>query len=135
MAEGYKIRAHQLQCGDDVLVLMPAGRDKDFLEETEAMPDRRTRFRLIIRTMEKIGQIGVLTSRRVGFVRMLDNRVGLVEVAVPGKVIRVMTYAHGDNHLVLLFDFDGHQGSEKIKQKDLARGKRLARIARQCMEE
>ena len=114
---------------------MPAGRDKDFLEEMEAMPDRRTRFRLIIRTMEKIGQIGVLTSRRVGFVRMLDNRVGLVEVAVPGKVIRVMTYSHGDNHLVLLFDFDGHQGSDKIKQKDLARGKRLARIARQCMEE
>lgn len=135
MAEGYKIRAHQLSCGEDALVLMPRGRDKDFLEEMEEAPDRRTRFRLIIRTMEKIGQIGVPASRRVGFVRALDNRVGLVEVAVPGKVIRVMTYAHSDGRLVLLFDFDGHQGSDRIKQKDLARGKRLARIASLCMEE
>lgn len=135
MAEGYKIRSHGMMCGTDVLVLMPESNDEDFLERMEASPKGRGRFRLILRTIEKIGQAGIAMSRHVGFIRTIDGPLGLVEVAVSGKVVRVMSYLHDESALVLLFDFDGHQGSDKIKRKDLERGRRLAAIARKCMEE
>lgn len=135
MAEGYKIRSHSLLCGSQVLVLMPEDSRLDFLDEMGSAPKQRQRYRLIVRTIEKIGQLGVPKSIKVGFVRMLEPGIGLVEVRVAGKVIRVMAYTDGAEALVLLFDFDGHQGTDKLKGPTLAKGRRLAAAAKKCLEE
>lgn len=137
MAHGYEIRAHAI-LGGRVLVLAKEGR-KDFLEELGADPKNSERFELICRTYEKIAQRGV--SRCVGrqnFIRSLEGNIGLVEVKVGNTRIRVMSYLHGSGtgqELVLMFDFTGHQGSGKIEKSDMAKGKKLASIARECMEE
>ena len=137
MAHGYEIRAHAM-LGGRILVLAREGR-KDFLEELGESPKSSERFELICRTYEKIVRRGV--SRCVGrqnFVRVLEGSIGLVEVKVGGTRIRVMSYLHGSEagrELVLMFDFTGHQGSGKIGRDVMDRGRKLASIARECMEE
>lgn len=137
MANGYEIRAHAM-LGVRILVLAKEGR-RDFLEKLEENPKGAERFELVCRAYEKIIQRGV--SRCVGrqnFVRVLEGSLGLVEVKVGNTRIRVMSYLHGsgaDQELVLMFDFTGHQGSDRIEGSDMKRGRKLAKIARECMEE
>lgn len=63
----------------------------------------------------------------------LDPHLSLIEIKVPGKVIRVMAY-HKERY-VLPFDFDGHQGSNKISRSDMERAKKLAAEASRVMDE
>lgn len=137
MAHGYEVRAHAM-LGGRILVLAKEGQE-DFLERLGSDPKSSELFSLICRTVERIAQRGV--GRCVGrqnFVRVLDGSLGLVEVKVRGRRVRVMSYLHGSGpsqELVLLFEFTGHQGSAHIPRKDVQRGRRLAAIARECMEE
>lgn len=137
MAHGYEIRAHAM-LGGRILVLAREGR-RDFLEELEEDPRNFEKFELICRTYEKISQRGL--SRCVGkqnFVRVLEGGIGLVEVKVGSTRIRVMSYLHGSGtgqELVLMFEFTGHQGTGRIEKGVMRRGRQLASIARECMEE
>lgn len=137
MAHGYEIRNHAM-LGGQILVLAKEGK-RDFLEKLGRSPKSADRFELICRAYEKIVQRGV--SRCVGrqnFIRVLEGGLGLVEVKVGNTRIRVMSYLHGsgaDQELVLMFDFTGHQGSDGIEDSDIKKGRRLAKIARECMEE
>ncbi len=137
MAHGYEIRAHAM-LGVRILVLAKEDR-RDFLEKLEENPKSAERFELVCRTYEKITQRGV--GRCVGkqnFVRVLEGNLGLVEVKVGNTRIRVMSYLHGfgeDQELVLMFDFTGHQGSDNIESSDMKKGRKLAKVARECMEE
>lgn len=137
MAHGYEIRAHTM-LGGRILVLAREGR-RDFLEELDGDPRGSEKFELICRTYEKIALRGV--SKCVGkqnFVRILEGNLGLVEMKVGKTRIRVMSYLHGagtEQKLVLMFEFTGHQGTGKIGKNELRRGRELASIARECMEE
>lgn len=122
-----------------VLVLMPEGDERDFLERMQESKKGRQRHALIIRTLERIQLKGIPLSERTQVVKLLDASLCVAEVRVTGKVIRVMSYIHargGSNaELVLLFDFDGHQGTNKVPKRLLEKGRRLAEIARRNMED
>ena len=137
MAHGYEIRAHAI-LGGRILVLAKEGK-RDFLEKLEMSPKSSERYELICSAYEKITQRGV--NRCVGrqnFVRVLEGSLGLVEVKVGNTRIRVMSYLHDsreDKELILMFDFTGHQGSNRIEDSDMKKGRKLAKIAKECMEE
>lgn len=136
MAEGYEIVEHETECGNPILVLRPEG-SRDFLEKMAANGKTVERYRLIVRAVSKI-QIHGPRKFMGHMVRQLDDELSLFEIKVSGKVIRVMAYIrqpYGPYRIVLLFDFDGHQGTGKITKSDIKRGKRLARIARACLKE
>lgn len=139
MADGYKIRSHALLNGMKILILMPEDDQEDFLEVLERDPKQHDRVHLIQRTLEKLYERGIAASIKGHHIRFLKNCASLAEIAVLGKVIRVMVYINRDEQSdpkpVLLFDFDGHQGSDKIPGNLREKGKRLAAIARLCMEE
>lgn len=127
MADDYVIVEHDTGDGRSILVLSKTGR-RDFLSEMRGTGGDKKRYRLIVRVASRIEQSG--TGPFMGTsVRSLDNDLSLVEIKVPAHVIRVMAYKW--KRMVLLFDFDGHQGkSGKISPSDMKRGKRLAKIAR-----
>lgn len=137
MAEGYKVRRHELVPGIGILVLAPDGAD-DFIDVLEKKPKQRDRLRLIKLTLEKLISRGFSASIRGRQIRILEGSIGLAEIAIAGKVIRVMCYVHeieSNPTPVLLFDFDGHQGSDKISKTLMEKGRKLAGVARLCMEE
>lgn len=127
MAEAYVIVSHDIGDGESVLVLTRPGRD-DFLAEMCSSGGDRSRYRLIVRTVARIQRRGA--PFRGTMVRSLDSGLSLVEVKVPGRVIRVMAYEGA--RLVLLFSFDGHQGSDKISRSDMEKARRLAAEARKA---
>lgn len=140
MAEGYKIREHLLGVPEQrALVLMREDDEKDFLECMENSKRGRQRHALIIKTLEAIQIKGIPLSERTRIIKILDSELCVAEVRVPGKVIRVMSYIHNRGtdlaELVLLFDFDGHQGTDRIPKRVMDKGKRLAEIARLNMGE
>lgn len=134
MAFGYDLAPYELTGGFTVYVLVREGQE-DFLAQMAGRPKTSGRAGLILTTLERIGAAGIGQSLRARFIRMLRADVGMVEVRVAGKVIRVMSYLHEGTDLVLLFDFDGHQGGNKVPRQVMEKGERLARIARACMEE
>lgn len=127
----YRIIEHDIGGGSSVLVLSPDGRD-DFLSKMKARRGDRSRYRLIVRAVSRLVQRGEAPFRET-MVRVLDSELSLIEIKVPGQVIRIMAY-RGEK-LVLLFDFDGHQGSGKIATKDLERGRMLAKHAKSALED
>ena len=137
MANGYETRGHSW-LGKNVRVLARSSDEEDFLERMEGDPRHNERFRLIRLVIKKICDRGI--GRCVGkrnFINPLDSCLGLCEVRVTGHVIRVMTYLHswkGGQGLVLLFDFNGHQGSDRIPKSQMEKGRRLAKEARACIE-
>lgn len=137
MAHGYETRGHPW-LGKNVRVLARSSEEEDFLERMERDRKRNERFKLIRLAIKKICERGI--GRCVGkrnFVKPLDSCLGLCEVRVAGHVIRVMTYLHSwkcGQGLVLLFDFDGHQGSDRISRSQMDKGRRLAKEARACIE-
>ena len=140
MASGYKIREHLLSVPElRVLVLMREDDEIDFLERMEGSKRGRQRQALIVKTLEKVQLKGIPLSERSRIVKLLDSELCVAEVRVPGKVIRVMGYIHARGtdlaELVLLFDFDGHQGTNKIPKRLMDKGRKLAAIAKLNMEE
>lgn len=131
MDAAYRIIEHDIGGGSSVLVLSPDGRD-DFLSKMKARRGDRSRYRLIVRAVSRIVQRGEAPFRET-MVRVLDSELSLIEIKIPGQVIRVMAYR--GERLVLLFDFDGHQGSGKIATKDLERGRTLAKHAKNALED
>lgn len=138
MAQGFHIVEHDIGCGHSVMALAKDGKG-DFLDKLASKPKDTQRLKLILRTAEHIEFFGPKSYMRPGgTIRPLDGELSLVEIKVPGKVIRVMAYLKdpfGSYRLVLLFDFDGHQGSGKIPENIMERGRRLAAIARETLEE
>jgi hypothetical protein len=138
MSQGYEIRSHE-QMGTTILVLAKTG-SQDFLEKMKRDKRKKQTLRLIIETMEGIKRRGINKCiGRSNFIRSIAPDVGLMEVRVPGKVIRVMTYVgevEGKTDAVLLFDFTAHGGKTgKISPRHIDKGKRLAKIAKECIEE
>lgn len=136
MGSAYEIVRHDLGDGAMVDVLAARGdAGSDFLEKMYSRD--HARFRLIVRTVKRISLSDADTYRGT-FLKTIDDNLSLVEVKVPGKVIRIMAYDRRDGthtRLVLLFDFDGHQGKTgKIKPSLVKKGKTLAKIARECAE-
>lgn len=136
MAEGYEIVEHETECGNPILVLRRKG-SPDFLEKMQVDRKSQDRYRLIVQMVAKVQFHG--PAKFLGkLVRLLDSGLSLFELKVAGKVIRVMAYIHqphGSHRIVLLFDFNGHQGSGKIPAHVMRRGKELAKIARRSLEE
>lgn len=136
MSGGYEIVEHETECGNPILVLRSIG-GKDFLEKMRDRPKDRNRYRIIVRLVSRIQYDG--PKRYVGkMVRLLDSDLSLFELKVGDSVIRVMAYIfqpYGGHRIVLLFDFDGHQGSGKIPPETMEKARRLARIARETLEE
>lgn len=138
MDDEYEIRAHRFM-DSRVLVLARCGKP-DFMEELVSDPKSQQKAKLILETMCKIENRGVDSCLgRSNFIRMLDGNVGLAEVKIGGKVIRVMCHVGTINdrtETVLLFDFKGHGGkSGSIPKGMIKKGKRLASIARKCLED
>ncbi|WP_278592042.1 hypothetical protein [Olsenella uli] len=132
----YEISGHETEPGEFLFVLAPKGKP-GFLEKMKYKKGGGERYRLIVRTASKIDRLGACRFHGT-LVRPLDNGLSLVEVKVPGKVIRVMACTHAIGYrerLILLFDFDGHQGSGQIAPEMMRRAKKLAAIARSCAEE
>lgn len=131
MLTDYEIRAHQF-FETRIFALAKAGKE-DFLEKLERKPKSHERLRLILGTVEKVSARGLSACIGAGnFVRLLDGSLGLAEVKVSGKVIRVMCYCQTGKEelLVLLFDFDGHKGKSGAIAPDIMdKGRKLARIA------
>lgn len=127
MADKYVIVEHDTGDGHSILVLSKEGRP-DFLSKMRSAGGDKKRYRLIVKVASRIERNG--TAPFVGpFVRVLDNDLSLVEIKVNGQVIRVMAYK--GQRMVLLFDFDGHQGkSGKISPSNMKRGRMLAKEAR-----
>lgn len=137
MARGYETR--DTGWGDrPVRVLARTSEERDFLKRMEESPKHKERFRLIKRAIEKMFDRGIdACLKRKNFLRQLDGDIGLFEAKVAGQVIRVMTYLHrwtGGIGMVLLFDFNGHQGNDKIPKQLMEKGRRLAREAKACIE-
>lgn len=137
MERGYETRENDW--GDKpVRVLARTSEEKHFLKRMEENPKRNERFCLIKKAIEKMYERGIdKCLGRKNFLRQLDGDVSLFEVKVAGQVIRVMAYLHrwsGGIGMVLLFDFDGHQGSDKIPKPLMEKGRRLAREAKVCIE-
>jgi hypothetical protein len=136
MAQGYEIRSHQY-LGTEIRVLAREG-SKDFLEKMHDDPRQCQKLKLIVNLIEKICERGVRKCiGRSNFIRMLDEEVGLAELKYRGSAIRAMVYVDqaGEMSIVLLFDFKGHGGSDRIQPGKMSKGRSLARIARDCMEE
>lgn len=136
MAEGYEIVEHDIECGISVLVLRPEGKT-DFLAKMAKKPKQLERYRLIVQTVERI-QYEEPETYYGSLIRSLDSEISLVEIKIGHKVIRIMAYVHrtsGPSRLVLLFDFNGHQGTGKIPPSLMDKARHLARIARMNMEE
>ena len=138
MAQGYEVRSHTYM-RTTVLVLARTGAS-DFLEKMRHSGKQSQKLRLILETMEIISERGI--ERCIGrsnFIRMIAPDLGLAEVKVSGKVIRIMTYVasiNGEMKAVLLFDFTAHGGKTgKIPPNIIKRGRELAAIAKECVEE
>lgn len=136
MSEGYEIVEHETEGGNPILVLRPIG-SKDFLERMRDKPKQRDHYKLIVRMVARVQYDG--PKRYIGkLIRLLDSELSLYELKVGGRVIRVMAYIYqpyGSHRVVLLFDFDGHQGSGKIPPEMMEKARKLARIARETLEE
>ena len=136
MAESYEIVEHETECGNPILVLRPEG-GTDFLEKMKSKPKELQRYRLITRMVARIQFDG--PKKYIGrMVRVLDSELSLFELKVAGQVIRVMAYIYqpyAGHRIVLLFDFNGHQGSNKIPGHLMKKGRDLAEIARKNLEE
>lgn len=136
MAQGYEIRSHQY-LETEILVLAREG-SKDFMERMRDDPRQHERLKLIIDLVEKVCERGVKRCiGRSNFIRMLDEDVGLAELKYRGSAVRVMVYVsrEGEMSIVLLCDFKGHGGSDRIQPGKIKKGRYLASIARECMEE
>lgn len=133
----YEVRQHDYK-GSYVYVLAEPGKD-DFLEKLESKSKSRDRAKQIVKTAARIAQRGV--SECIGkrnFLLPLNSEVALMEMHVPGKVIRAMAHAglaEEEAILVLLFDFDGHQGSDSIPRHIMNKAVRLAGEAKRALEE
>ncbi len=136
MGGKYTIVRHDLGDGAIVEVLATCeNRDSDFLDRLFTRD--RDRFKVIARTIKRIS-LSDGNAYRGTFLRMIDDGLSLVEIRIPGKVIRVMAYDRKVGNrmrLILLFDFDGHQGKTgNIPRHLIEKGRSLAKNARECAE-
>lgn len=135
MADGFEIRSHQFMATTIYVLAADEPDRSDFLEKLGSSKKTADRAKLIMRTMEKIGERGI--ARCIGksnFISILDGELGMAEVRVKGQVIRVMCYVPpARDAVVLLFDFDGHQGKTgAIPKPVMKKGRKLAAIAGEC---
>ena len=141
MAQGYKVVEHELgTAGMRALVLRSETSKKDFIVKLKESKRDRTRLDLIVRTLERIQFEGIERCEAIRLIRVLDGNLCYAEIKIPGNVIRVMCYVHNRGtpsaELVLLFDFDGHQGKRgQIPKPIMKRAATLASIAKATMEE
>lgn len=136
MEEDYVIVEHETGEGRSILVLRPKGSAQDFLLKLKKGKGDRGRYQEIVQVADRIDSKGEDVYRSK--IRTLDASLSLIEIKVDRKVIRVMAHMHlidGRRRPILLFDFDGHQGSNRIPPHIMNRARKLASIAGRCAEQ
>lgn len=137
---GYVLVRHRLDEATSVLVLCEDGRQSfldtlqgDIRRRNEASALRSKAIRLVNAPMQARIETGLI-KRLHG----VTGDVALFELRVKANVYRIMTYIHKDSKRtpVLLFDFRAHRvrASGGIPKKEIEKGVRLARIARDLMD-
>lgn len=85
----------------------------------------------------KIKKYGVKKACTVNLLHHLDSSCNLFEIKNYSGVRRemscIITRRGNEIEIVLLFEFVGHQGTNKIRSKTLKRAERMARKAKQLV--
>ena len=135
MDDGYEVVEHNVGEGRSLLVLRSKSSNGDFLSKLRSRKRDRSKYQQIVHVATRIDAKGEETYP--SNIRVLDSSVSLIEIKVGASVIRVMAHMHdidGRRRPILLFDFKGHQGSNRIPVNDMRRARKLAVIASNCAD-
>jgi hypothetical protein len=113
---------------DDFSFFIWAKKDrKDFYDKLAGDKKNKGYSIQLLKTLRKISQHGIPRSLIVGTLKQLDTDSALYEVRVLPGTFRVYAYVGSEPYqIVLIKDFIGHKGSDKIPQESIKSMKKQA---------
>lgn len=132
----YSVKHVALDNLGNTAIFLVSKSGRDFL--TEWSKDKRTRetAKRFVALFVRIKNVGVNWALKSSKARVIDGKVGLLEIKNFDDTWRVLCYFHvrTETDLVLLEEFKGHSGSAKIPPSILARCTQKAAIAKGLLE-
>lgn len=121
--------------GTKIYELVTSDRSHSPLANFAKKKQNRTAASKLMTTLERIAEIGVYESERLGYplVKQLDGEI--VEVRVSSTVIRAVSYLdNGENILVILSVHEAHQGNSNMSEQ-IKLAKKKVPIVKRLIEE
>ena len=119
--------------GAPIYQLSSEASERTLLKRFASKACNRQAAAMLLTALDKTRKIGIGRSVEIGLIRRLRGEI--VEVKVPGSVVRGVSYQKsGENILVLLEVTRGHQGSGNMGKEIRDAGKK-APIVRKLIDE
>ena len=132
----YHIKSIQLDTEGTVAFFLVSENDRDFLTGWKEKKQTKEVGANFIRLLININRHGYDWAFSSSKLKHLDGNLGLVEIKGFRGIWRVLSYLHESDQkqMVMLREFRGHQGSDKVPASLLEECRRLAEVAKRLIE-